>query len=293
MVAITLQRRQTLASRVPAFGGLNGRGNSRAIRRFGSYADLRDEVASIVEKASVPQSGLNYYHYIKAIDWPGLYSMDADYAKETYRFLNQKSVDPEYLPTVEQYMKKVLGLDVTTQAVPAQTVEPAPPSQTPTQTVNPVVDLLVNTSTPVQTAPVQTIPTQTAPVQTAPAQTANPVLDLLVNTAAPGIQNPPGQTDDDYKRQVADAQVQAAALEAQKTANAARARREAEEAKAEEERIKNSVDKALDDVKKDVLGPINKNSDNTENKMAPASTTKNNALPWLVAAGVAFMILKG
>lgn len=123
MGAITLDRRKSLSSRIHTFGGANGRGY-----RLG---DDRSDIDSMLEAST---SGMNYTQLLNRVNWLALYKADPEYAKSAYVRVNQKSLDPDYLPTLDQWFKaKNIVADElpVTQALPVLPVIPNnPPGQT-------------------------------------------------------------------------------------------------------------------------------------------------------------------
>lgn len=234
MGTIALPRRNSLSSRVHAFGGLNGRGY-----RFGAErAEIETAIAS-----NAPNS-MYYNIMLNHTDWAALYASDPVFARDAYFIVNNKALDPEYSPNIDIWFMRKNG-----QLGP-QTPSPAPygtKSYTPPSNVDVV--------TPMPIAPI--------------------TISQSVNTPAPST---PGQTDSDYARQVAENQVQAAALAAQATANAARLRQEAQAAK-DAEASANTQLATQDTIK-------------TESS-AVSEKPKSNAMPLLIAAGLAFLVLKG
>ncbi len=102
---ITLNRRQSLSSRIQNFGGANGRGSRRF--RFGDSASdraiIEAELAAMDAGATGPR---NHDALIQNTDWGSLFVADAAWARNAYARINAASLDPEYQPTIDVWFEK-------------------------------------------------------------------------------------------------------------------------------------------------------------------------------------------
>ncbi len=219
MTAFTLPRRQRLSTRVPSFGGANGRGTNRVFR-FGFIPTPEDAARywALAEAGARQESPDAIYKAQNAVDWNGLYELD--YAR-------------------------ALQLDTAVHGTPRWTPAGGPP---------------VTQATP---PPVVVTPPVVIPV------TPDPIPSNTVVT--------PGMTDAQYQAALLAAQTEALRLAAANAAAAAQAAKNQSAADAAT---------AAEIARENVL---------RQNAPVPAVPVvpKSNALPGLIAAGVAFLALKG
>lgn len=258
MVAITLPNRRTLAKRIPNFG--------REGRTF-RFGDSAAEKAKVEDVLALITSGASYAAVTNAsrtIDWKSVYAMDPAYAENAYVSINRKTIDPDFARTVHEYVYNTEGAILKPEA-PA-VISPEPVFVSPTLPVN--TPITINTVAP---DPVTLL------VDTS-ATSSNPV------SVTPALPSTPSNSDTDYADSVVKAQIEAARLEAMATANQARARYEAEQAKWVEE-------KAILEKEKAELKTKLEQDESEES--ATSEKQKTTVMPWLIAAGVAFLVLKG
>lgn len=220
MTAFTLPGRQRLSTRVPSFGGANGRG-TRRVFRFGDMVQDKQKATQFIAAldAGTVHTPYSVADTVDVLDWAALYTADPVWARNAFTRMVSGTMDPAN--TVETWIAQHGG-SITPVTPPVNT--PATPDPTPSNTVV-----------------------------------------------------TPGMTDAQYQAALLAAQTEALRLA---TANAAAAAQAAKNQSAADAAT------AAEIARENVL---------RQNTPAPAVPVapKSNALPWLIAAGVAFLALKG
>lgn len=132
MTTVTLPNRMSLARRVNAFGGSNGRGRG-GLFRFGDVASDRalvEEQLTIQQTFNSPSTRQGFITGNR-VDWAALHAAYPDWARAAYASINQGALDPDSFPDIETWLARYGGSVPIIAPPPVMSLPVAPPAPTP------------------------------------------------------------------------------------------------------------------------------------------------------------------